>query len=657
MFWDPVYVERYQDGTYNKQVGSKKATEVRGRFVGFSWDHGHALTFKILLDDTKQIIHRSRVRLAEEGERNLKLDAVLDKDVKKRVFIQSKRDDDLENPDFSLPTIDMSKDPFSIELEDAITPDEGETTGAEPAFKDRPVVETVDDEEDLPEHAKPQPLGRDNPEKKPRNFDGECLDTHNPTEQRKLKPEEMIDRTFLMPTEDDGTRHRAKIVERIELSEQERMKHPEMIKFRALVNDKYEEVVAYNDILDYIEDDEYFTDGLWKFEKILDHRGPFKPRDPRYRGSAYEVLLLWSTGEQTWEPIKNLKTDPITLAIYAKEKGLLNTEGWKHCKRYVRTEKGIERLIKQAKLKSFRHAPKYMYGILVPRNHQQAMEFDRQNGNTKWRDAEILELSQIDEYDTFIDKGEGFKPSSEYKKITVHMVYAVKHDGRHKARFVAGGHLTDTPIDSVYSSVVSLRGIRLLVFIAEEQGLEVWSTDIGNAYLESFTQEKVYIIAGPEFGDREGHTLIISKALYGLKSSGLRWSERFSDVLREMGFFPSKAERDIWMRDRGDHYEYIAVYVDDLMIIAKNCKDIIEALEGTYEFKLKGTGPTTFHLGCDFMRDSHGTLSYGPVKYIQKMVATYERLFGTKPKSYKSPLEQNDHPEMDTLRTFLISRR
>jgi hypothetical protein len=69
-----------------------------------------------------------------------------------------------------------------------------------------------------------------------------------------------------------------------------------------------------------------------------------------------------------------------------------------------------------------------------------------------------------------------------------------------------------------------------------------WATDIGNAYLESITKEKVYIIAGTEFGDREAHTLIIRKALYGLKSSGLRRHERFVVVLRSMGFFPTKAE-------------------------------------------------------------------------------------------------------------------
>jgi hypothetical protein len=29
--------------------------------------------------------------------------------------------------------------------------------------------------------------------------------------------------------------------------------------------------------------------------------------------------------------------------------------------------------------------------------------------------------------------------------------------------------------------------------------------DIGNAYLEAYTTEKVYIIAGPEFGERARH--------------------------------------------------------------------------------------------------------------------------------------------------------
>ena len=194
-------------------------------------------------------------------------------------------------------------------------------------------------------------------------------------------------------------------------------------------------------------------------------------------------------------------------------------------KKYAKTHKRLMRMANQAKLNSFQTKPIYMFGVQVPRNYAQAQELDAENGNSLWQEAVDIEMSQIDDYDTFHDKGSDFVVGNDYKKITVHLVFACKHDGRHKARLVAGGHLTETPIDSVYSSVVSLRAIRLLTFLAELNDMEVWCTDIGNAYLESQTKEKVYIIAGPEFGDREGHVSIINKALYGLKSSGLRWSE------------------------------------------------------------------------------------------------------------------------------------
>jgi hypothetical protein len=67
-----------------------------------------------------------------------------------------------------------------------------------------------------------------------------------------------------------------------------------------------------------------------------------------------------------------------------------------------------------------------------------------------------------------------------------------------------------------------------------------------------------------------------------------------------MGCTPSKADSDIWMKDCRDHYEYIACYVDDLLIASKNVQAIIDALEAKpNSFKLKGTGPATFHLGND----------------------------------------------------------
>jgi len=73
--------------------------------------------------------------------------------------------------------------------------------------------------------------------------------------------------------------------------------------------------------------------------------------------------------------------------------------------------------------------------------------------------------------------------------------------------------------------VVSLRSLRICIFLAELNGLQVHAADVGNAYLEGESKEKVYIIGGPGFGELEGHTLVIHKALYGLWSSGLRWHE------------------------------------------------------------------------------------------------------------------------------------
>jgi len=70
MFWDIVYCARYA----NKQPGSQKGQEIRGRFVGFAFDVGHALTFLVLTDDTRKVFKRSVLRLAELPENEIRMD-------------------------------------------------------------------------------------------------------------------------------------------------------------------------------------------------------------------------------------------------------------------------------------------------------------------------------------------------------------------------------------------------------------------------------------------------------------------------------------------------------------------------------------------------------------------------------------------------------
>ncbi|CAJ1970451.1 unnamed protein product [Cylindrotheca closterium] len=160
----------------------------------------------------------------------------------------------------------------------------------------------------------------------------------------------------------------------------------------------------------------------------------------------------------------------------------------------------------------------------------------------------------------------------------------------------------------------------MMTFLAELNGLELWATNIGNAYLEAYTKEKVAIVVGPEFGPLQGHTLIVSRALYGLRLSEKMWHQRFSACLEEEGFFPCKAEPDIWMRPTADgsSYEYVGVYVDNLAMAMKDPQAFVDKLIKVYKFKLKGTGPLEFHLGCDFYRDEHGVLCMHPKKYIDR---------------------------------------
>ena len=55
---------------------------------------------------------------------------------------------------------------------------------------------------------------------------------------------------------------------------------------------------------------------------------------------------------------------------------------------------------------------------------------------------------------------------------------------------------------------------------------------------------------------------------------------------------------------------------------------IIDWLKKKNLFKLKGTGPVSFHIGCNFFRDNNSTLCLGPKSYIDRMAMQYETMFG-----------------------------
>jgi Reverse transcriptase (RNA-dependent DNA polymerase) len=305
----------------------------------------------------------------------------------------------------------------------------------------------------------------------------------------------------------------------------------EHVKFLCEVDgDTADEIYTYNQVLDFIECDnldmDSDTEQLYRFWRINGHQVPLRTSDTNYKGSINNVLVERESGEITYEPLDMIgKDDPMTCAEYAHWMNLLGTPGRKQFRHIYKNPGKVERMVNQAKLKSYRREPFWKFGVMVPCTHNQAVEIDQANGNCLWQESKSTEMKQLADYKTFIDKGKDGIPSDGYKKIRCHMVYDVKHDGCHKSRLVAGGHL-----EGVYSSVVSLQGIRLVTFLSELNKL--WGIDIGNAYLEATTKERVYIVGGSEFGELEGHTLVIHKALYVLRSSGLCWHQCFEKELR-----------------------------------------------------------------------------------------------------------------------------
>ena len=96
---------------------------------------------------------------------------------------------------------------------------------------------------------------------------------------------------------------------------------------------------------------------------------------------------------------------------------------------------------------------------------------------------------------------------------------------------------------------------------------------------------------------------------------------------------PYKAEPDIWLRQNGNVHKYVAVYADNLALALKDPQALLDQLTSNpCNFKLKGSGPITFHLGMDFFHDSDSILCMAPKKYIKKMIANHKQLFGEKPK-------------------------
>ena len=129
------------------------------------------------------------------------------------------------------------------------------------------------------------------------------------------------------------------------------------------------------------------------------------------------------------------------------------------------------------------------------------------------------------------------------------------------------------------------------------------SADIENAYLTVPCAEKIWTRGGPEFGSETGEPFLVVNALYGLKSSGAAFRSFLAAKLDDMGFKSTLADPDVWIRpavkpDGEEYYQYMLVYVDDLLCIAHYATVPLREVMSDFKFKKDAIEPPEIYLGA-----------------------------------------------------------
>ena len=147
--------------------------------------------------------------------------------------------------------------------------------------------------------------------------------------------------------------------------------------------------------------------------------------------------------------------------------------------------------------------------------------------------------------------------------------------------------------------------IRLGFLAAALNNLDVKVTDIGNAYLNAKNKERVHSTAcALLFGEaNKGKTVVIVRALYGLKSAGNAWRHHFANFIRNtLGYSPTIADPDVYRKvqtkpDGSKYYSYLIVYVDEILCIHHKPEKIMDLISSTFRLKKGFSDPTSYPSG------------------------------------------------------------
>ena len=117
--------------------------------------------------------------------------------------------------------------------------------------------------------------------------------------------------------------------------------------------------------------------------------------------------------------------DQVTFAVYDRDNNLLDMTKWKWTRLLAKNPKKFIRMSRIFAAQTKWYNTKYNYIFKVPRNVKNAINFDRENGNTLWQDSAVKEMAHIKDFQTFRPFKRGIKDPSDHTFVPLHMCFDV----------------------------------------------------------------------------------------------------------------------------------------------------------------------------------------------------------------------------------------
>jgi hypothetical protein len=176
--------------------------------------------------------------------------------------------------------------------------------------------------------------------------------------------------------------------------------------------------------------------------------------------------------------------------------------------------------------------------------------------------------------------------------------------------------------------------------------------DVKSAYLNGDLKEEIFMEPPPGFEVPEGMVLRLVKAVYGTKQGGRVWYEKIQATLGAMGYQRTEADHAVFTRTDDGDLPIIALYVDDITMVASNLETINrdkDALKRSFE--MTDLGELSWILGMHVTRNrAEGWIAISQEKYSGEVL---ERFGKTDVRSTVTPSLPNERlakvsePEID----------